>query len=683
VGKGYRTRKDLASTVSGRLTGQALSDVSIRQHLVAILAADAAGYSHHMAREELGTIAALDAGRDIFKTEIESRQGRVIDMAGDSILASFETAIGAVMAALRIQERLNELAAHLPDDRQMRFRIGVHVGDIREKDDGTIYGDGVNIAARLQGLAEPGGLTISGATQESVRHRLHATFEDLGEQHVKNIPYLVRAFRVDCGAVGGTVAQSPAADATGRASRTSNGGLRPSSTQVHPSPARSGIRASLRWTLAVGAVLLLSLGFAGAAWRWYAVAPTVGIDAEIMNRRAIALLAFSDKRGTALGSTLGEDMADLIAGRLVRDGVRVIGRAATVRQDSAAPEFERIGREQGVRFVLAGRVTRASTRILVDTYLTEIASGAVHRLHEAAFGSDEDAIRSNYASAVTIALNVRFHELEAIRARLPGREKSPVDALALGWHELDRSNTKGELESARARFEFAAAADPKSVEASAGLGLAHLLEFYDFHSASPGAKLDVAEKALKRALELGPGDPTSLAAWADILFLRQKPDEAFWVWRKALEISPEHGNAQVRLASALVKQGRFGEAGEHMGKVTDVQPFQLRRRQWLVQSMADSAFAQGKDDEAYEILKKWAAEFPNNGRPYLMLAAIDALHGRDAAAAANMAKHRQMLPLSSISYVVLTYPSTDPTFLAQRARLVDGLRKARLPEGDR
>jgi len=683
VGKGYRTRKDLASTVSGRLTGQALSDVSIRQHLVAILAADAAGYSHHMAREELGTIAALDAGRDIFKTEIESRQGRVIDMAGDSILASFETAIGAVMAALRIQERLNELAAHLPDDRQMRFRIGVHVGDIREKDDGTIYGDGVNIAARLQGLAEPGGLTISGATQESVRHRLHATFEDLGEQHVKNIPYLVRAFRVDCGAVGGTVAQSPAADATGRASRTSNGGLRPSSTQVHPSPARSGIRASLRWTLAVGAVLLLSLGFAGAAWRWYAVAPTVGIDAEIMNRRAIALLVFSDKRGIALGSTLGEDMADLIAGRLVRDGVRVIGRAATVRQDSAAPEFERIGREQGVRFVLAGRVTRASTRILVDTYLTEIASGAVHRLHEAAFGSDEDAIRSNYASAVTIALNVRFHELEAIRARLPGREKSPVDALALGWHELDRSNTKGELESARARFEFAAAADPKSVEASAGLGLAHLLEFYDFHSASPGAKLDVAEKALKRALELGPGDPTSLAAWADILFLRQKPDEAFWVWRKALEISPEHGNAQVRLASALVKQGRFGEAGEHMGKVTDVQPFQLRRRQWLVQSMADSAFAQGKDDEAYEILKKWAAEFPNNGRPYLMLAAIDALHGRDASAAANMVKHRQMLPLSSVSYVVLTYPSTDPTFLAQRARLVDGLRKAHLPEGDR
>ena len=91
----------------------------------------------------------------------------------------------------------------------------------------------------------------------------------------------------------------------------------------------------------------------------------------------------------------------------------------------------------------------------------------------------------------------------------------------------------------------------------------------------------------------------------------------------------------------------------------------------------------GKTTKRTKILKRWAAEFPNNGRPYLMLAAIDALHGRDAAAAANMAKHRQMLPLSSVSYVVLTYPSTDPTFLAQRARLVDGLRKAHLPEGDR
>jgi predicted Zn-dependent protease len=111
-----------------------------------------------------------------------------------------------------------------------------------------------------------------------------------------------------------------------------------------------------------------------------------------------------------------------------------------------------------------------------------------------------------------------------------------------------------------------------------------------------------------------------------------------------------------------------------------LRPYQ-RRQQWLRQTVADLAFAQGRDDEAYEILRTWAAESPNNGRPYLMLAAIDALHGRMAAATANMTKHRKMLPLSNVAYVVMTYPSTDPGFLAQRARLVEGLRKAGLPEG--
>jgi adenylate cyclase len=606
-----------------------------------------------MASEERGTVDALDLGREVFKSEIESHQGRVIDMAGDSILASFETAIGAVTAALRIQEQLNASVADLPHDRRMLFRIGVHLGDVIEKNDGTIYGDGVNVAARLQALAEPGGLTISGVTQEAVSRRLHASFEDLGDQNVKNIPYKVRAFRVQGAAAVATAA-----------------------------PAHVGVRQGLRWAWITGAVLAPGLLFAAAAWTWYGGARAVNIDQEILNRRATAVLAFSDKRGATSGPTLGDDLADAIVGQLVRDGSRVIGRAATVRLDSAAPEFERIGREQGVRFVLGGRVTRASSRIAVDAYLTEIATGAVYRLYEAEFRSDEEAVRSNFGTAVAMGLATRLYELEALRARLPGREKDPVDAVALGWRELDRANTKEELASARRRFEFAVNADPKSIEASAGLGLAHLMEFYYFQSSAPSEKLDAAEKALKQALELGPDHPQNLAAWAEMLFLRQKPDEAFWVWRKALEISPESPYAHVRLASALVKQGRFAEAREHMGRIADLRALQMRR-QWLAQSMADSAFAQGKDDEAYEILMKWAAEFPGNGRPYLMLAAIDALHGRDAAAAAHMAKHRQMLPLSSISYVVLTYPSTNPNFLAQRARLIDGLRKAHLPEGNR
>ena len=168
----------------------------MKQRLAAILAADVAGYSRLMAADERATVAALDAARGIFRRIIESNQGRVIDMAGDSVLAVFEAATGAVSAAMAVQKELGSAADMVPEDRQMRFRIGVHLGDIMEKSDGTVYGDGVNIAARLQGLAEPGGIAVSEAVQAAQRNRLPTAFDDLGEHTVKNIAHPVRAFRV-------------------------------------------------------------------------------------------------------------------------------------------------------------------------------------------------------------------------------------------------------------------------------------------------------------------------------------------------------------------------------------------------------------------------------------------------------------------------------------------------------
>jgi adenylate cyclase len=125
--------------------------------------ADVAGYSRLMAADERATLAALDAARAVFAAEVVAHQGRVIDMAGDSVLAVFDTATGAVVGALAIQDALAAAATGVPGDRQMRFRIGVHLGDVIEKSDGTVYGDGVNSAARLQQLAEPGGVMVSDA----------------------------------------------------------------------------------------------------------------------------------------------------------------------------------------------------------------------------------------------------------------------------------------------------------------------------------------------------------------------------------------------------------------------------------------------------------------------------------------------------------------------------------------
>ncbi len=153
-----------------------------------------------MSLDERATVAALDAARTVFRSQIEANQGRVIDMAGDSVLAVFETATGAVAAALAVQVELATQTADVPEDRRMRFRIGIHLGDVIEKADGSIYGDGVNIAARLEGLAEPGGITVSESVQVAVRSRVAASFEDLGEQQVKNIAQPVHAYRIATGA---------------------------------------------------------------------------------------------------------------------------------------------------------------------------------------------------------------------------------------------------------------------------------------------------------------------------------------------------------------------------------------------------------------------------------------------------------------------------------------------------
>ncbi|MBS0450673.1 MAG: hypothetical protein JSS14_05120 [Proteobacteria bacterium] len=639
----------------------------IRHRLLAILAADAAGYSRLMSVDDIGTLDALEAARSAFRRHVQAEEGRIVDTSGDSVLAVFDTAAGAARAALLIQDELLERSQGLPRDRRLLFRIGIHLGDIVEKVDGTVYGDGVNIASRLQALAEPGAIVVSHAVEETASHHAQLEFKDIGEQRVKNIAKPVRAYRL-----------SRPIDAAASAAPRSQGPAAPD-----PKPGHS--HAAHRWRiwLATGALLVGAALFAvGAALRWQPSAPSVNIDEEVMARRALAVLAFNDRRQNSDGASFGDDLADAIGVQLQRNGMRVIQRSSTRTQDPAAPEFERIGAEQHVRFVLNGRITQSGEAVRVATNLTEISTGAVYRLFQADLRPSDDAGVARFARQVASALKARYFEIETTYARQPGRDKDPVDALVLAWRDLDRGGLD-DLQSARHRFEFAVNADPNSLDAIAGLGVAHLTEFYYFYSSAPREKLDMAEQVLKRGLDLSQDNAQMLAAWAEVLMLRQKQDESLWMWKKSLEADPDDPGVHLRLASALVRQGRLVEAEQHIAQVSESRPFLVRDQQWLSQARADLAFAQQRDDEAYEVLRNWAAASPNSGRPYLMLAAIDALHGRLSAAKANMTRLRQMLPLSSVAYVELTYPSNDPGFLAQRARLIEGLRKAGLPEGNR
>ena len=164
--------------------------------LRAILCADACGYSRLMEADDSGTVQALNAARGVFRTSVIAHAGRVVDTAGDSVLAIFESASGAVHAAIAVQTQLAERSSSIPVDKRLLFRIGIHLGDVIEQADDTVYGDGVNIAARLQALASPSGIAVSEAVRSAVRGRVGATFADLGEQVVKNIAEPVRVFRL-------------------------------------------------------------------------------------------------------------------------------------------------------------------------------------------------------------------------------------------------------------------------------------------------------------------------------------------------------------------------------------------------------------------------------------------------------------------------------------------------------
>src|SRR5215204_6002809 len=180
----------------------------IERKLAAIFAADVAGYSRLMGQDEVGTLRTLAAHREIMDRLIAEHRGRIANTAGDSVLAEFPSVVDAVKCAIEVQEQLREKNEEVPEERQLRFRIGVHVGDVMVRG-GDLFGDGINIAARLQALAEPGGVCVSGAAQEYVRKNLAVTFQDLGPQIVKNIEEPIRAFAVTS-TIGGLVRPSPA-----------------------------------------------------------------------------------------------------------------------------------------------------------------------------------------------------------------------------------------------------------------------------------------------------------------------------------------------------------------------------------------------------------------------------------------------------------------------------------------
>jgi adenylate cyclase len=473
------------------------SGQDLRQRLAAILAADAHGYSRLMSADEPATVAALDAARAVFRRHIEVNQGRVIDMAGDSVLAVFETAFGAVSAALAVQESLCEVTRAQPEERRMCFRVGVHLGDVMEKADGTVYGDGVNIAARLQALAEPGGIIVSESVRSAVRSKVGAGFEDRGEQRVKNIAEPVRVFRVRL--------EGAAAAATAAARAGGSAGTDPPSVAVLPFQNMSG-----------------------------------EADQEY----------FSD------GIT-----EDLITDLSKLSGLLVIARNSTFTYKGRPVDVRQIGREFNVSHVLEGSVRRAGGRVRITAQLVEVVNGhhVWADRYDRSF-EDVFAIQDEITREIVAALDVRLlHGEQAAGWRKSLRRADALDTYYRGLDLFNRVAREANAEALHC-FEQVIDRAPQSPLGYLGTAWTHLSAFRYGWSDSPPESLKRAAGLAGRALELDEGCADAHALLGYYHLLQGAHERAIAEGERALALNPNHADNAANLACSYAVADRPADA---------------------------------------------------------------------------------------------------------------------------
>ena len=527
----------------------------MRQRLAAILAADVAGYSRLMGDDERATIATLNQFRAIFREHIEANQGRVVDMAGDSVLAIFETAAGAVLTGVAVQTALAEKNEELAADRRMVFRIGVHLGDIHQQDDGTIYGDGVNVAARLESLAEPGGICVSGMARGAVKGHLDLDFADLGEQTVKNIAEPVRAYRI--------LAKG----------------------EVAPAGARK------RTPIYLVAAAVVVLAIVGVGWWQFGGAPepevvelAPGELPPVPSGPAIAVLPFDNLSGDREQEYFADGLAEDVLTRLAAFlDLKVIARNSSFQYKGTAVDVREVGRELGADYVLEGSVRRDATSIRISAQLLDARDGS----HVWAETYDRDlsvasvfAIQDEITEHVTAAIGGAHGAIAASGIGRLGRalvgDLRSYECVLLAY-QFSGLPTPEVHKAARDCLEEVVVREPNYIEALAWLGQIYLEEIWSgFNPRDTGpTSLEAAFEVLARAKQLDPNHQQvrRALAWA-YLFDRDK-EQLFDEARKAIETNPNDVETLALMAQAIGYAGRWDECKaltERLRNLTDNLP---------------------------------------------------------------------------------------------------------------
>ena len=615
-----------------------------KRRLAAILHADVVGFSRLMGEDEVGTHARLIAARRVIEAGIAGHGGRVVGTAGDATLAEFASVGEALGAALEVQASLAEANAAVADAQRLAFRMGINLGEVIV-DGEDIFGDGVNVAARIEGLAEPGGIAVSGAVADQLRQYRGVVFEDLGWQRLKNVAEPVRVYAV----------------------RPANGAVRA------PAARRWW---SWRW---LGAALLGLVVLAGAAvyqlgaFRSAPASSEAPVAARLATGKpTIAVLPFREQGGTVDSVYFADGVTEDVISELGRfSGLLVLSWSAVAPYRDEATPLDELSRELGVRYVVSGTIRRSGEALRVSVQLTDAARGVLlwSERYDVAL-ADVFAVQDAIPRQVVGEVAGSVTRLE--QARVLERPTADLGAydLVLRGRALLRSVERQDNFSARALFEAALASDPGYADAHVGLALSHVNDIKYGWTEWPADVVERAEAHAEEAVASDPTNPHAHAVRAEVLRLQGDLEAARRASDRAIALNPNSALSQATRGGILVYAGMPEPAIDALELALRLDPHP--DASWVV-NLAMAYYLVGRHADVVALFDRFGGGFEEEPAQYLLLAAAHGQLDAPAEAVAALVQLRRVSPFFDAR--VYADNLAEP---AHRRALLDGLEKAGL-----
>ena len=597
----------------------------MERRLTAILCADVYGFSRLMGEDEEATLHTLTSHRKLIDSSIEQHRGRFVNSAGDSLLAEFASVVEAVNCAVAIQSGLKAENASLRLERRMKFRIGVNLGDVMVEDE-EIYGDGVNVAARLESLAEPGGICIWGTVHDQVRDKLALRYADLGEQTVKNIARPVRVWRI---LLDGT---APTRTATRR---------------VPPSYRRAGLFSVAGLAIVIATIVIVQHVSLRPHQTHASIPPQEKPALPLPDIPSIAVLPFTNLSGDPRQEYFSDGISDQLINSLSRlPGLFVIARRSSFAYKGKDAKEREVGKELRVKYLLEGSVSKTENQVRIGVELDNATSGA--QMWAEQFNrplKDVFAVQDEIVGKVVTTLGLLFkldeqklpHGLGAAR---PTDDIEAYDDLLRAFESLWRF-TKEDNANGRQWAEKAIARDPKYAAAYATEGSLYWTDALFHWSENPAAELKRATELAQHALALDDSDGTALALLCEIDWMQRRYDEAVAEGQRTVALNPNYAIGYQALTDALETSGRPEEGIAAIEKAIRLDPAGEAFYAFFI----GAGYVQmGRYQEAIKFLKRNAAAYPHE--PWVhqnLLIAYEEL-GRDQEAHAEAAEIMRISP---------------------------------------